>query len=127
MKKKEKRIKFYTEKSEQKTSLKSEINDKYLHKVEIQNLNDSNKKESQLIQIINKFEKENDSTENIYYIPICRNNGCEGHLKIKIDEENFCINGKCQNNKEHIFNNIYFETFERFYIKKYYKRRSLTP
>ncbi len=37
MKKKEKQIKFYTEKSEQK-SLKSEINDKYQHKVEFQNL-----------------------------------------------------------------------------------------
>ena len=29
------------------------------------------------------------------------------------------IHSECQKNKEHIFNNLYFETFERFYLKEY--------
>ena len=77
-------------------------------------MNDSNRN---IIQINNELKNKNNSKENIYYIPICRYKGCEGQLSISIDEDKFCINGVCQKNKEHIFNNIYFETVERFYLK----------
>ena len=68
--------------------------------------------------MILKKEVEKNSIDNKYYIPSCRNKECDGHLKISIDEEKFIINGICQKNKEHIFNNLYFETFERFYLKE---------
>ena len=76
-----------------------------------ENLNFSSK-------IKNEIHKEINSTSNKYYIPICRKKGCEGHLKITIDEEKFLIKGKCQKNKEHIFNDIFFEIFEKFYLKE---------
>ena len=78
---------------------------------------DESNEEKQNNMILKK-EVEKNSTDNKYYIPSCRNKHCDGHLKISIDEEKFIINGICQKNKEHIFNNLYFETFERFYLKE---------
>ena len=81
------------------------------------NLNDIFEK-LRLHKIQAEHIKESNSIKNIYYIPVCIKQGCEGHLRITIDEEKFMINGICQKNKEHIFNNIYFETFERCYLKE---------
>ena len=78
---------------------------------------DESNEEKQNNIILNK-EVEKYSTDNKYYIPTCRNKECDGHLKISIDEEKFIINGICQKNKKHIFNNLYFETFDRFYLKE---------
>ena len=39
-------------------------------------------------------------------------------MKVSIDEEKFLINGICDKNNNHKFNNLYFETFERFYLKE---------
>ena len=55
---------------------------------------------------------------NIYYLPICREIGCEGILNIEINEEKFLINCQCEKNKSHIFNNIYYETFDKYYLKE---------
>ena len=78
-----------------------------------------NSRESHINEINSEFQKEKNQIDNIYYIPICRNKGCDGHLSISIDEEQFLISGKCQKNKEHIFNDLFFETFDRFYLKKF--------
>ena len=55
---------------------------------------------------------------NKYYFPICREKGCNGHLNISINEDNFSINCICGKNKNHIFNNIFFEIFEKLYLKE---------
>ena len=53
-----------------------------------------------------------------YYYPCCSEKGCNGILDIKINEDNFSINYFCQNNPKHKKKNIYFKTFERFYLKE---------
>ena len=53
-----------------------------------------------------------------YYYPCCIEKNCNGILGIKINNENFSINCICDKNKLHIKNNIYFKTFERFYLKE---------
>ena len=60
------------------------------------------------------FEKVNEN--KYYYIPICTEKGCEGNLKINILEENFIINCICE--KNHIFNDVLFETFEKYYLEE---------
>ena len=70
-------------------------------------------KEIKTIEIKNSIELE----DNKYYLPICRENGCEGNLNIYIDEENFIIKCICEKNKDHQ-SNLFFETFERFYLKE---------
>ena len=60
----------------------------------------------------------NNIERNKYYIPVCPEKNCNGHLRISIDEDKFIINAKCQRNKEHIFNNLYFETFQKYYLKE---------
>ena len=61
---------------------------------------------------------EKNQQKNKYYLPICREKGCEGILNIEINEEKFIINCQCEKNKSHIFNNIYFETFDKYYLKE---------
>ena len=57
--------------------------------------------------------------ENIkYYYPCCREKNCNGILGIKINNNNFCIDCICDKNKLHRQNNIYYKTFERFYLKE---------
>ena len=56
--------------------------------------------------------------ENKYYIPTCRERGCEGNLYVSINEDNFIIQTICEKNYNHKFEKLYFETFERFYLKE---------
>ena len=77
----------------------------------IKNKNDDNKE-------FNKTKKKSkESEESIYYIPICREDGCNGHLKILIEEENFIVKFICENNGDHKSDKLFFETFDRFYLK----------
>ena len=55
-----------------------------------------------------------DSTKII--IPTCQK--CNGFLNILINPLNFSIEYSCKNNKSHKDKNIYFKTFERFYLKE---------
>ena len=97
-------------------------NQKYQNNHMLNNPVELNKNNLNLEQLTNNnnepHKEESDSIKNIYYVPICKENGCEGHLRISIDEEKFIINGKCQKNKEHIYNNLYFENFEKYYLKE---------
>ena len=52
-----------------------------------------------------------------FYYPCCRESGCKGILKIKINED-FSIDYECDKNKNHKKRRIFFKTFERFYLKK---------
>ena len=52
-----------------------------------------------------------------YFIPMCWEKGCEEFLKITIDEEQFYIKYIYEKNKDHK-GKIFFETFERFYLKE---------
>ena len=73
------------------------------------------------INIISKKDEidKNKENEDIkYYLPVCKETGCEGHLKIGIDEVNFIVKGICDKDKNHQYNNLYFETFERFYLSE---------
>lgn len=54
--------------------------------------------------------------DKIYY-PCCKENGCNGLLKIKINN-NFSIDYECDIKENHKGKNIYFKTFERFYLKE---------
>ena len=56
--------------------------------------------------------------ENKYYIPICQERGCDGHLNILIFEESRLIKVVCEKDKNHNNNNILYETFEKFYLKE---------
>ena len=77
----------------------------------IKNKNDDNKE-------FNKTKKKSkENEESIYYIPICREDGCNGHLKILIEEENFIVKFICENNGDHKSDKLFFETFDRFYLK----------
>ena len=54
---------------------------------------------------------------NKFYYPICRFNNCDGILQIKINN-NFTIDYECDKNEEHKGKNIYFKTFEQYYLKE---------
>jgi len=49
-------------------------------------------------------------------IPTCQK--CSGFLNIKIIPSNFSIEYECKNYNSHKDKNIYFKTFERFYLKE---------
>ena len=53
-----------------------------------------------------------------YYYPLCREKECNGILDIEINEENSSINSTCEKNENHKNKNIYYKTFERFYLKE---------
>ena len=55
--------------------------------------------------------------EQNYYYPFCKEINCGGVLQIKINN-NFSIDYECSKNPEHNKKNIYFKTFERFYLKE---------
>ena len=63
------------------------------------------------------MEKEQNSNVKYFY-PICREVGCNGILKIYINEINFTINYECEKNKNHKGKGILFKTFESFYLKE---------
>ena len=50
------------------------------------------------------------------YLPSCKE--CKSILTFKIQPLNFSIDYECENNKNHNKNNIYFKTFERFYLRE---------
>jgi hypothetical protein len=50
------------------------------------------------------------------FIPTCQK--CSGILNITINPLNFSIEYSCPNNNLHNDKNIYFKTFERFYLKE---------
>ena len=50
------------------------------------------------------------------FLPSCRE--CKGLLSFKIQPINFTIEFECENDRNHNKNNIYFKTFERFYLKE---------
>ena len=56
--------------------------------------------------------------ENKYYIPMCQEIGCDGHLNILIFEESRLIKAVCEKDKNHKNNNLLYETFEKFYLKE---------
>ena len=64
--------------------------------------------------------KEKNDEKNIakFYYPICRIDNCGGVLKFKINKDKFSLNYKCEKNENHIGTNIFFKTFERFYLKE---------
>ncbi len=55
-----------------------------------------------------------DSTKIV--IPSCKK--CNGFLNISINPLNFSVDYSCKCNKTHKDKNIYFKTFERFYLKE---------
>lgn len=54
--------------------------------------------------------------EKLFY-PYCKENNCGGVLEIVIND-NFSVDYKCSKNPMHKKENIYFKTFERFYLKE---------
>lgn len=59
---------------------------------------------------------ENKNLLKKFYIPLCRK--CNGILNIKINPLNFSIEYECEFNKYHNDIDIFFKTFERFYLKE---------
>ena len=56
--------------------------------------------------------------ENKFYYPFCRVPGCNGVLGIRINDNDFSLDYECDKNENHYGQNIYFKTFERFYLKE---------
>ena len=50
------------------------------------------------------------------FIPACQK--CNGFLNISINPLNFSVEYSCKSNNSHKDKNIYFKTFERFYLKE---------
>ena len=61
--------------------------------------------------------KANAKGEEIYYVPICREYGCNGNLIISINEYLFQVNCFCEKNHNHKYK-LYFDTFDKFYLKE---------
>jgi len=59
-----------------------------------------------------------ENSEEKYYIPICKELGCDGILNIKINEKDFTVDFECHKNKNHNKQKLFFKTFERFYLKE---------
>ena len=55
--------------------------------------------------------------EEKYYVPICREKNCNGHLLVTFDENAFGVICICEKNRNH-YSELYFETFERYYLKE---------
>ena len=62
------------------------------------------------------MKKEENLLSKFYY-PCCNRNQCKGLLRIYFND-NFTINFECENNKNHKREKIYFETFEKFFLKE---------
>ena len=54
--------------------------------------------------------------KNMILFPKCQK--CNSLLNIKINNENFSINYECEKDETHKDENIFFKTFERFYMGK---------
>lgn len=68
--------------------------------------------------MINNNQIDDDKTIIKYCYPFCKEKGCFGVLKYQINEKKLSIDYECQNNKDHYGNNLYFSTFERYYLKE---------
>ena len=64
------------------------------------------------------MDKEEKKIFSQFYYPFCRVDTCDGVLKIRINKNNFSLDYECDKNKEHKGTNIYYKTFERFYLKQ---------
>jgi len=53
-----------------------------------------------------------------FYYPKCKEKGCEGLLEIQLNEYNFTISYQCEMNPNHKGENIFFDTFGRFFLRK---------
>ena len=53
-----------------------------------------------------------------FYLPYCGINKCDGLFKIKYINDNFSFDLECDKNSNHQKKNIFFKTFERFYLKE---------
>ena len=51
-----------------------------------------------------------------FYYPYCKENGCDGVLSVKFNND-FSIDYICDKNKKHQKKRIFFKTFERFYLQ----------
>ena len=93
-----------------------------LNKEEINtNLNSELTKEKDLNMDIKISKSEFiEDEQNKYYIPICRESGCNGYLEFDFDNKDFFIKYNCHKNNNHNSNNLYYETFEKFYLKEKY-------
>ena len=60
--------------------------------------------------------KEEENSIKTFYYPCCNIFGCNGIPEIKFND-NFTIDIACENGK-HKKKNIFFETFEKFYLKE---------
>ena len=58
-----------------------------------------------------------DNKNSKYYLPLCKENPCNGFLKLKFNINNFYFDYECSKNSSHKEKNIFFKTFERFYLK----------
>ena len=56
--------------------------------------------------------------ESEFYIPLCSEKNCKGNLAINFDFNNFTINYQCGENKAHKGEKVYFQTFDKFFMKK---------
>ena len=117
----------------QKQNDETQINPDPMYGRELKNsINYSNESEKEGINILEKSIQEKDikiekkelefdnleDEKNKYYISICREPGCGGYILIRIYEENYSINCFCLKNEKHNSYNIFFETFEKFYLKE---------
>ena len=55
--------------------------------------------------------------KNKYYIPTCRERGCEGNLYLSINEDNFIIQTICEKNYNHKFDKILINMNVKIVIK----------
>lgn len=52
-----------------------------------------------------------------FYYPYCKEEGCEGILSLKFNDD-FSLDSRCDKNKKHQKRGIFFKSFERFYLKE---------
>ena len=73
------------------------------------------------------MSKYSDINKDKIYIPICKE--CKNVLKIKIKPLNYSVEYECGYNKNHKnSDNIYFKTFERFYLaEKIFRNTNNSP
>ncbi len=65
----------------------------------------------------NNREMTEDINDPVFYYPCCKDKRCDGILKIKIND-NYSVDFECDKNENHKKKNLFFKTFERFYLKE---------
>ena len=94
----------------------SKINLKNSKDLKPEEINNSEKLIKSVELNINNEKSDLKSEKNKYYIPLCRVTGCDGYLYYKY-KNNFFIDCHCVKNKNHKFENLYYETFEKYYLR----------